>query len=149
MNSHAQTAAESMQHDRSCKIYVMMLKNRQSAVNVSPQNQDSTKDIDAAVNTLVSKVCDASAAATTFGPQGSRTSQTGLHRGGTSSEIDELLLLKKRLRHEYIRTNEPQVDRVFRRVASRVRKKLAEQKTDATDRLLSEATADVHSNYDI
>ncbi|EDW34864.1 GL18151 [Drosophila persimilis] len=30
-------------YDRSCKIYVMMHKNRQSAVNVSPQNPDARK----------------------------------------------------------------------------------------------------------
>ncbi|EDW34916.1 GL14104 [Drosophila persimilis] len=44
-------------------------------------------------------------------------------------------------------TNNPQVNRVFRRVANRVRKKLAKPKIDATDRLLSMATVRVHSSY--
>jgi len=55
--------------------------------------------------------------------------------------------LKKRLRREFIRTNDPAIDRLYGRISNRVKKVLAILKREATDAFLEKATPDESSTF--
>ncbi|KRF83921.1 uncharacterized protein Dvir_GJ26109 [Drosophila virilis] len=114
-----------------------------SLINLNTQIL-SVEDVDAAVQTLLDQVHAAAANAAPAHIYSAPTSQ----RPRTFSPILEgLLALKKRLRREYVRTQDPTIDRIYRRIANRVRKELIISKRNATDTMLEEATADESSKF--
>lgn len=101
--------------------------------------QDELKDVHKAIETFIVNVKDVAQIAASGRvpiPSNMRSNFT------PSPEAVGLLSLKKRLRREFIRTNDPIIDRLYRRISNRVRKILAILKREASDSFLEKVTAD-------
>jgi len=105
---------------------------------------NTPEDVDKAVETFINKAKSAALAAA---PTGATLYRDGRSNLTLSPEAVGLLTLKKRLRREYIRTNDPAIDRLYGRISNRVKKVLARLKREATDAFLEKVTPDEKASF--